>query len=55
MGEIFMRSLTEADQLWICDYCEQQGVRANGKDIVHNGETIMWYCYNCVQKGKNEV
>lgn len=52
MGEIFMRSLTEADQLWLCDDCGQQGVRANGKDIILNNEVVMWICYNCVHKAK---
>ena len=51
MGELFIRKLTEADELWVCDDCEQQGVRANGKEIKDTtNEVVMWFCYNCVQK-----
>lgn len=49
-GELFMRALTEADELWVCDNCNQQGVRANGKDINGHKEVVMWFCYNCVRK-----
>jgi len=51
MGELFIRKLTEADELWVCDSCEQEGVRANGREIKdHTKEVIMWFCYNCMQK-----
>jgi hypothetical protein len=50
MGELFIRKITEADELWVCDNCNQQGVRANGKDIQGHKEVVMWFCYNCVQK-----
>jgi hypothetical protein len=50
MGELIIRKLTEADQLWVCDDCGQEGIRANGKDINSNNEVVMWFCYNCVQK-----
>ena len=50
MGEISIRRLTPADQLWLCDSCQQEGVRANGKDITStSGEFVMWFCYNCVE------
>jgi hypothetical protein len=50
MGYIEMRKLTPADELWVCDSCNQEGVRANGKEIMGNDEIVMWFCYNCVQK-----
>lgn len=50
MGELFMRPLTEADELWICDSCGQEGVRANGREIQGNKEVVMWFCFNCMQK-----
>lgn len=50
MGELFIRKLTEADELWVCDSCSKEGVRANGKDISSQKEVVMWFCYNCVQE-----
>jgi hypothetical protein len=50
MGTLFVRKITEADELWVCDNCNQQGVRANGKDIMGAKEVVMWFCYNCVRK-----
>jgi len=50
MGYVEVRRLTSADELWVCDSCNQQGVRANGKDITSNKEVVMWFCYNCVQR-----
>jgi ribosomal protein L37AE/L43A len=51
MGEMFIRRLTDKDELWLCDDCGQEGVRANGKDIQDtSGQTVIWFCYNCVQK-----
>jgi hypothetical protein len=51
MGYVEMRKLTPADELWVCDSCEQQGVKANGKDITTStGEFVMWFCYNCSHK-----
>jgi len=51
MGYIEMRKLTPADELWVCDDCEQEGVRANGKEIKDStNDVVMWFCYNCVQR-----
>ncbi|CAB4166988.1 hypothetical protein UFOVP964_87 [uncultured Caudovirales phage] len=50
MGDIYARRLTPQDELWVCDSCNQEGVRANGKDITSHKEVVMWFCYNCVQK-----
>ena len=51
MGYIEMRPLTPADELWVCDDCEQQGVKANGKVITDTqNEVVLWFCYNCVNK-----
>jgi predicted RNA-binding Zn-ribbon protein involved in translation (DUF1610 family) len=50
MGELFIRKLTEADELWVCDSCNQEGVRANGRDIHGQKEVVMWFCYNCIEK-----
>jgi len=50
MGELFIRKITAADEIWVCDSCSQEGVRANGRDIRSNGEVVMWFCYNCIQK-----
>jgi hypothetical protein len=57
MGELFIRKLTEADELWVCDSCNQEGVRANGKDLHGQKEVVMWFCYNCVKEveGRYEV
>lgn len=55
MGEMFIRKLTEADQLWVCDNCEQEGVVANGKSVEVNEDVVMWFCYNCVENGKVKV
>ncbi len=56
MGELFIRKLTEADQLWLCDNCNQEGVRANGKDIKDSiNEVVMWFCYNCVRSVLDSV
>ena len=53
MGELFIRRITKQDELWLCDDCGQEGVRANGKDITTSqGEFVMWFCYNCVEKVK---
>lgn len=51
MGEMFIRKLTEADEVWLCDNCANEGVRANGKEIVGTGNlSILWFCYNCIQE-----
>lgn len=56
MGELFIRRITEQDELWLCDDCGQQGVKANGKDITTStGEFVMWFCYNCVERVKRVV
>ena len=55
MGELFIRRLTDKDELWVCDNCNQEGVRANGKEIKNNGEMVMWFCYNCVEKEKRNA
>lgn len=48
MGEIYIRNLTPADRIEVCDNCEQQGVYANGKEVKNDmGEILMWFCYNC--------
>ena len=53
MGYVEMRPLTSADELWICDSCNQEGVRANGKEIQDNKEVVMWFCFNCTNKAVN--
>jgi predicted RNA-binding Zn-ribbon protein involved in translation (DUF1610 family) len=50
MGELSIRKLTSADELWVCDDCGQEGIRANGREIHSNQEMVMWLCFNCVQK-----
>ena len=56
MGELIIRRLTKDDELWLCDDCGQQGVKANGKDITTStGEFVMWFCYNCVERVKRVV
>jgi ribosomal protein L37AE/L43A len=56
MGEVFIRRITDQDKLWLCDDCGQQGIRANGKDIMTSeGEFVMWLCYNCVEKVKRHA
>lgn len=50
MGNLFVRKLTEADELWVCDNCNQEGVRANGREIQSVKEVVMWFCYNCIEK-----
>ena len=56
MGEVFIRRITDQDKLWLCDDCGQQGIRANGKDIMTSGgEVVMWFCYNCVEKVKRHA
>ena len=53
MGYVTARKLTASDELWLCDSCNQEGVRANGRDIQDNKEVVMWFCFNCVQKQVN--
>jgi hypothetical protein len=56
MGELSIRRITDQDQVWICDKCNQQGIRANGKDITTSqDEFVMWLCYNCVEKEKRNA
>ena len=56
MGELIIRRLTKDDELWLCDDCGQEGVRANGKAITDTYDTIiMWFCYNCVEKVKRTI
>jgi hypothetical protein len=56
MGELFIRRITDQDQVWICDKCNQEGIKANGKDITTSqGEFVMWFCYNCVEKEKRNA
>lgn len=56
MGELSMRRITKQDELWLCDDCGQEGVRANGKAITDTHDTIvMWFCYNCVEKVKRTI
>jgi hypothetical protein len=56
MGELFIRRVTEKDQVWLCDECGQDGIRANGKDITDtSGQLVMWFCYNCVEKEKRNA
>lgn len=55
MGELFIRKLNEADQIWVCDNCEQEGVVANGKSVEVNEDVVMWFCYNCIANNKVQV
>ena len=51
MGYVEARRLTSADELWLCDNCEQQGVKANGYMVnTSYDEPILWFCYNCKHK-----
>ena len=53
MGYVSSRPITERDEVWTCDDCGQEGIRANGKEITTNqGELVIWFCYNCVQRIK---
>jgi len=55
MGELFIRRLTPQDELWKCDDCGQDGLRASGKEIKSNGQIVIWFCYNCVERVKRAV
>ena len=55
MGELFIRKLTDQDELWVCDDCGQEGLKASGKAIMSNKEMVMWFCYNCVERVKRAV
>jgi predicted RNA-binding Zn-ribbon protein involved in translation (DUF1610 family) len=55
VGELFIRRVTEKDQVWLCDECGQDGIKANGKEIRANEELVMWFCYNCVEKEKRNA
>jgi hypothetical protein len=55
MGELFIRRITSQDELWLCDDCGQEGLKASGKEINHNGEMVMWFCYNCVERVKRTI
>ena len=56
MGHIQIRKLTPADELWLCDNCNQEGVRANGYEVLDSfNEIVLWVCYTCkhrLYKGK---
>jgi ribosomal protein L37AE/L43A len=56
MGKMFIRELTSQDELWVCDDCGQEGIRANGRSITTNrNELVIWFCYNCVERVKREL
>lgn len=49
MGYIEMIKVT-ADQLDVCDNCNQQGLKTSGRMVAINGENTMWFCFNCKEK-----
>jgi hypothetical protein len=53
MGYVELIPVT-AEQLTVCDDCNQQGLKTSGKTIfdAHN-EPVLWFCFNCVQKVLN--
>jgi hypothetical protein len=55
MGELFIRKLTPQDELWLCDDCGQEGLKASGKAIYSHDLMVMWFCYNCVERVKRAV
>jgi hypothetical protein len=55
MGELFIRKLTDKDELWVCDDCGQEGLKASGKAVIDKGEMVMWFCYNCVERVKSAL
>jgi len=50
MGFVSSRLITDRDEIWVCDDCGQEGIRANGHEITANNEVVIWFCFNCVQK-----
>ena len=48
--EVIKVSPTDLDR---CDQCNQQGLRTSGQYVMHNGEAIMWICFNCAYKQSN--
>jgi hypothetical protein len=53
MGYIEIRKLTPADELWVCDGCNQEGVKANGKEVKDSyNDVLLWFCFNCVEREK---
>jgi len=50
MGFVSSRIITDRDEIWVCDDCGQEGIRANGHEITANNEVVIWFCFNCVQK-----
>lgn len=41
------------EQLDTCDQCNQQGLKTSGEFIKDSyGESVIWICFNCVQKKK---
>jgi len=50
MGYVEIVRRVQNHELDICDQCEQQGVKTNGKTITDSySQDILWFCYNCVE------
>ena len=49
MGYIEMIKVS-ADQLDVCDKCNQQGLRESGRTVILGDEIILWFCFNCKEK-----
>jgi hypothetical protein len=49
MGYIEMIKVS-ADQLDVCDNCNQQGLKTSGRYMWRNDEYLMWFCFNCKEK-----
>lgn len=49
MGYIEMIKVT-ADQLDVCDNCNQQGLKESGQMLIRNEEQLLWFCFNCKEK-----
>jgi len=56
MGELTIRRITANDRIDTCDNCQQQGLYASGKEVRdRHSETVLWFCYNCIENKKVQV
>jgi len=56
MGYVEIVRRVSSNELDICDQCNQQGVKENGKMITDNySQDILWFCYNCVEAQKRSL